>query len=114
MHSVPASRLVLKAKPFACPTARQHVASQLAAAGVAAWRFDLLPLAASTADHLGVYGLMDISLDTFPYAGVVCVCVCVCVCVRARECVCVAACVPRASWRVAGCEAGAWRARGCR
>jgi hypothetical protein len=39
---------VLKAKPFSCATARQHIASQLEAAGVAAWRFDLLPLTAST------------------------------------------------------------------
>jgi predicted O-linked N-acetylglucosamine transferase (SPINDLY family) len=46
--SIPTSRLVLKAKPFSCATARQHIASQLEAAGVAAWRFDLLPLTAST------------------------------------------------------------------
>ena len=46
--SIPTSRLVLKAKPFSCSTARQHIAAQLEAAGVAAWRFDLLPLTAST------------------------------------------------------------------
>jgi hypothetical protein len=67
--SVPASRLVLKAKPFSCPAARHHVMAQLAAAGVAAWRVDLLPLTAGTGEHLSVYGLMDISLDPFPYAG---------------------------------------------
>jgi hypothetical protein len=67
--SVPASRLVLKAKPFSCPAARHHVMAQLASAGVAAWRVDLLALTAGTGEHLSVYGLMDISLDPFPYAG---------------------------------------------
>lgn len=43
--------------------------AQLQAAGVAAWRVDLLPLTAGTGEHLSVYGLMDISLDPFPYAG---------------------------------------------
>lgn len=43
--------------------------AQLTAAGVEAWRVDLLPLTAGTGDHLSVYGMMDISLDTFPYAG---------------------------------------------
>lgn len=42
---------------------------QLAAAGVAAWRVDLLPLTAGTGEHLSVYSLMDLSLDPFPYAG---------------------------------------------
>jgi predicted O-linked N-acetylglucosamine transferase (SPINDLY family) len=37
--------------------------------GVEPWRVDLLPLAAATGDHLATYALMDISLDTFPYAG---------------------------------------------
>ncbi|WIA22301.1 hypothetical protein OEZ85_004618 [Tetradesmus obliquus] len=69
LNSVPASRLVLKAKPFSCPAARHHVMGQLAAAGVAAWRVDLLPLTAGTGEHLSVYSLMDLSLDPFPYAG---------------------------------------------
>jgi hypothetical protein len=54
---------VLKAKPFSCTTAKQHVAAQLEAAGVASWRFDLLPLAAST--QVGVcwrWRLCDIPL----------------------------------------------------
>ncbi len=40
--------------------------------GIEAWRVDLLPLAASNAEHLAMYALMDISLDTFPYAGPPC------------------------------------------
>lgn len=32
-------------------------------------RVDLLPLAAATADHLSMYGLLDVSLDPWPYAG---------------------------------------------
>ena len=30
---------------------------------------DLLPLAPQTAEHLATYASMDVSLDTFPYAG---------------------------------------------
>lgn len=67
--AVPGSRLVLKNKPFACAQTRALWAARLAAAGVDALRVDLLPLAASNAEHLGQYALLDVSLDPFPYAG---------------------------------------------
>jgi protein O-GlcNAc transferase len=69
LAAVPRSRLVLKNKPFACPQARALWMARLAALGVEAWRVDLLPLAHSNADHLAQYGLLDVSLDPFPYAG---------------------------------------------
>ncbi len=42
--------------------------------GVDSWRVDLLPLAASNVEHLATYAQMDISLDTFPYAGTTTTC----------------------------------------
>jgi len=69
LAAVPGSRLVLKNKPFACPQARALWMSRLGALGVEGWRVDLLPLAPSNAEHLAQYGLVDISLDPFPYAG---------------------------------------------
>jgi predicted O-linked N-acetylglucosamine transferase (SPINDLY family) len=37
--------------------------------GIHAKRIDLLPLLPDTTQHLRAYSLVDISLDTFPYAG---------------------------------------------
>jgi protein O-GlcNAc transferase len=69
LAAVPNSRLVLKNKPFACADTRALWLRRFRRAGLAAWRVDLLPLAAGTADHMAQYGLMDVSLDPWPYAG---------------------------------------------
>ena len=55
-------------------SAKAHVLSQFAAAGIDTARVDLLPLAAANSDHLGTYAHMDISLDPFPYAGTTTTC----------------------------------------
>ena len=44
------------------------------AQGVSPDRVDLLPLAPATTDHLATYGVMDISLDPWPYAGTTTTC----------------------------------------
>ncbi|KAI3432719.1 hypothetical protein D9Q98_004262 [Chlorella vulgaris] len=67
--AVPNSRLVLKNKPFACEVVRNQFWRVFEAAGVERCRVDLLPLAAANRDHLAQYGLMDVSLDPWPYAG---------------------------------------------
>jgi hypothetical protein len=41
---------------------------------VAPARVDVLPLTEGTAEHLGLYGGMDVSLDPFPYAGTTTTC----------------------------------------
>ncbi|KAL3139709.1 hypothetical protein ABBQ38_004018 [Trebouxia sp. C0009 RCD-2024] len=74
LQAVPSSRFLLKNKPFACPAAREHVLQLFVKKGIAAHRIDLLPLAAANADHLATYGDVDISLDTFPYAGTTTTC----------------------------------------
>ena len=62
---------MLKNKPFACAETRAMWLRRFTARGIAGWRIDLLPLTADTGDHLQQYSLMDMSLDPWPYAGVV-------------------------------------------
>jgi len=72
--AVPNSRLMLKSKPFACETARNHFLGLLQAEGVESWRVDLVPLVAGNTEHLATYSSIDISLDPFPYAGTTTTC----------------------------------------
>ncbi|KAI3987338.1 hypothetical protein MKX01_003088 [Papaver californicum] len=72
--AVPNSRLVVKCKPFCCDSIRQKFLSTLEQLGLESLRVDLLPLILLNHDHLQAYSLMDISLDTFPYAGTTTTC----------------------------------------
>ncbi|GJP63563.1 hypothetical protein CLOP_g20626, partial [Closterium sp. NIES-67] len=72
--AVPGSRLMLKCKPFTCASISQQLMAQLEAQGVSPLRVDLLPLVLLNHDHMQSYALMDISLDTFPYAGTTTTC----------------------------------------
>ncbi|KAK7284836.1 hypothetical protein RJT34_19589 [Clitoria ternatea] len=72
--AVPNSRLVVKCKPFCCDSVRQKFLSTLGQLGLEPLRVDLLPLILLNHDHLQAYSLMDISLDTFPYAGTTTTC----------------------------------------
>jgi predicted O-linked N-acetylglucosamine transferase (SPINDLY family) len=74
LRAVPHSRLVVKAKPFACASVQRRFLSAMAEEGVASWRVDVRALAERTADHLGAYGAVDVALDTFPYAGTTTTC----------------------------------------
>lgn len=72
--AVPNSRLVVKCKPFCCDSIRHKFLSTLEQLGVEPVRVDLLPLILLNHDHLQAYALMDVSLDTFPYAGTTTTC----------------------------------------
>ncbi|KAM0939792.1 putative protein O-GlcNAc transferase [Dioscorea sansibarensis] len=72
--AVPNSRLVVKCKPFCCDSVRQRFLSTLEQLGLEPLRVDLLPLILLNHDHMQAYSLMDISLDTFPYAGTTTTC----------------------------------------
>jgi predicted O-linked N-acetylglucosamine transferase (SPINDLY family) len=74
MRSVPNSRLLLKAKPFACQTIQRRFLSAMEQLGVESWRIDLFPLVGGTGAHLSMYGMVDMALDTFPYAGTTTTC----------------------------------------
>jgi predicted O-linked N-acetylglucosamine transferase (SPINDLY family) len=41
---------------------------------VESWRIDLSPLAGGTGHHLSMYGMVDVALDTSPYAGTTTTC----------------------------------------
>ncbi|KAL4605921.1 hypothetical protein ACB092_09G065300 [Castanea dentata] len=72
--AVPNSRLVVKCKPFCCDSVRERFLSTLEQLGLESLRVDLLPLILLNHDHMQAYSLMDISLDTFPYAGTTTTC----------------------------------------
>ncbi|CAM0911619.1 unnamed protein product [Alopecurus aequalis] len=72
--AVPNSRLVVKCKPFCCDSIRLKFLSTLEELGLEPLRVDLLPLIHLNHDHMQAYSLMDISLDTFPYAGTTTTC----------------------------------------
>ncbi|KAJ8493405.1 hypothetical protein OPV22_015126 [Ensete ventricosum] len=72
--AVPNSRLVVKCKPFCCDSVRQRFLSTLEQMGLESLSVDLLPLILFNHDHMQAYSLMDISLDTFPYAGTTTTC----------------------------------------
>ncbi|XP_074581727.1 putative UDP-N-acetylglucosamine--peptide N-acetylglucosaminyltransferase SPINDLY [Curcuma longa] len=72
--AVPNSRLVVKCKPFCCDSVRQKFLTTLEQMGLESLRVDLLPLILLNHDHMQAYSLMDISLDTFPYAGTTTTC----------------------------------------
>ncbi|CAM6119316.1 unnamed protein product [Calypogeia fissa] len=72
--AMPSSRLVVKCKPFCCESVKDGFLAKLKELGVASHRVDLLPLILLNHDHMQAYSLMDISLDTFPYAGTTTTC----------------------------------------
>ncbi len=74
LDAVPGSRLVLKAAGLTVPSTVAHVREQLRAAGLGDERVDLLPPPTEPADHLALYGKIDIALDPFPYNGTTTTC----------------------------------------
>lgn len=74
LKRVPNSRFVIKCKPFASESVQRKFKEQFVSRGISASRIDLLSLLPSLHDHLQSYRLMDLSLDTFPYAGTTTTC----------------------------------------
>ena len=72
--SVPNSRLIVKNKPFACKRVQDQFTARFVRRGISDSRIDLMHLLPVTSDHLSAYSLIDISLDTFPYAGTTTTC----------------------------------------
>ncbi|MBL9186259.1 MAG: tetratricopeptide repeat protein [Opitutaceae bacterium] len=72
--AVPEARLRLKGQGFSDPQVRARYIARFAHAGLPADRVDLVERTAGTADHLAVYGEVDIALDTAPYHGTTTTC----------------------------------------
>ncbi|MDX2115955.1 MAG: tetratricopeptide repeat protein [Planctomycetota bacterium] len=68
------SRLLLKAKALRDERVRAGVRERFRRAGLPADRLELAPPDASRADHLAMYGRVDIGLDPFPYHGTTTTC----------------------------------------
>ena len=66
--------MLLKCKPFASASVVAKTVQRFADAGVDASRIDCIPLLPSTAEHLAAYSQVDVTLDTFPYAGTTTTC----------------------------------------
>jgi predicted O-linked N-acetylglucosamine transferase (SPINDLY family) len=74
LAAVPASRLLLKAKYLSAEVNRTRVRAAMAARGIDAGRVEMLPPTAGVAEHLALYGRMDVALDSFPYHGTTTTC----------------------------------------
>lgn len=74
LAATPGSRLVLKLRGGADASIRESLLQAFARHGVTAGRLILLERLDAMAHHLQRYDMMDIALDTFPYAGTTTTC----------------------------------------
>lgn len=74
MQQIPDSRLLIKAAGLGSVTAQAHIRGLFTQAGLADERLILHAPKESYSDHMGVYSLVDIALDTFPYNGTTTTC----------------------------------------
>jgi len=74
LHEVPDARLFLKSKAFMCTEVQDKFRRLFAAYGIEAHRLDLSGLQRQTGSHLQMYSLVDVALDTAPYAGTTTTC----------------------------------------
>lgn len=74
LHEVPSSRLFLKSKALLCPKVQDKFRRAFASHGIEAARLDLSGLQPQTGSHLQMYNLVDVALDTAPYAGTTTTC----------------------------------------
>jgi predicted O-linked N-acetylglucosamine transferase (SPINDLY family) len=71
---VPDARLLLKCPALTDAGVQGRVRAAFEALGVAAERLELLGHTRGRAEHLALYGRVDIALDTFPYNGTTTTC----------------------------------------
>ncbi|CAO3432797.1 tetratricopeptide repeat protein [Azospirillum doebereinerae] len=71
LHAVPGSRLTLKSRGagLAGEDGRARMAAAFARCSIGGDRLELVPPAASHAEHLRLHERVDIALDPFPYGG---------------------------------------------
>jgi predicted O-linked N-acetylglucosamine transferase (SPINDLY family) len=74
LRRVPTARLLLKTKPLRDKDTQEAVYEQFARYGVDRGRVDLIGWVEKMGDHMGLYGRVDIALDTFPYNGTTTTC----------------------------------------
>lgn len=72
--AVPQSRLLMKARQLADAPTRERYIRMFARHGILPERLEMHPELAQQADHLALYGKVDIGLDPFPYNGTTTTC----------------------------------------
>jgi len=74
LRRVPAARLLLKYRYLDDSTVQQRLAQRFHDRGIGRERIDFQGRIRSLKEHLAVYNLVDIALDTFPYNGATTTC----------------------------------------
>jgi predicted O-linked N-acetylglucosamine transferase (SPINDLY family) len=74
LKAVPNSRLLLKAQGFADPAVPKRLYARLGDHGIDQDRVEILMPPKGVAEHLSLYGRVDIGLDPFPYNGTTTTC----------------------------------------
>jgi predicted O-linked N-acetylglucosamine transferase (SPINDLY family) len=74
LHQAPHSRLFLKAKQYADTATRDGLYNAFALRGIDAARVEAIGFTKTLADHLALYGRVDLALDSFPYNGTTTTC----------------------------------------
>jgi len=74
LREMPGARLFLKSKALLCAEVQDKFRRAFAACGVESSRVDLSGLQPQTGSHLSMYNLVDVALDTAPYAGTTTTC----------------------------------------
>lgn len=74
LRELPGARLVLKSRGFGDAATRKRFLARFEAAGIAPRRLELIEHTATVQEHLGLYNVVDIALDPFPYHGTTTTC----------------------------------------
>jgi predicted O-linked N-acetylglucosamine transferase (SPINDLY family) len=74
LHQVPGSRILLKNNGYTSQGAQQNTRQLFADHGITSDRITLAARVPAKADHLALYGRIDVALDTFPYHGTTTTC----------------------------------------
>ena len=74
LDACPGSRLLLKSRNFADPSARAGLLARAERAGIAPARIEIVAFTPGIAEHLALYRRVHVALDTFPYNGTTTTC----------------------------------------
>jgi len=74
LGAVPGSRLLIKSKSLADAATCDRLAERFASHGIERERLEFIGWLPKSDEHLGLYGRVDIALDTFPYNGTTTTC----------------------------------------
>ena len=74
LAAAPTSRLIMKSLGLQSDGSRRRIFDGFAAHGIDPARIELIEAAQPLAEHLAMYGRIDVALDTFPYHGTTTTC----------------------------------------